>query len=81
MPTINKFLAPHLMSLTLVLLLRSAGPIGGNVTKISFILWTLVIVSSCLVTALKALGCLATYSLFVSPTHSPNTDDCIHYVT
>merc|ERR1719348_35150 len=53
-------------------------------TYISSQLWTVVIVSSCLVTAVQALGCLATYFVFLwdssLPQPSPHTDDYVYYV-
>jgi len=53
-------------------------------TRISSDLWTLVIVSSCLVTAVQSLGHLSTYIIIFwdccQTLPSPNTDDYIYYV-
>jgi len=72
------------LALTLGLLALPLAMVHALLTVVSSDLWTLVIISSCLVTAVQAVGALATYALFVwdsgltSP--SPHIDDYVYYV-
>lgn len=86
LPATNRPLVRHLPALTLsvLLLLFPLLMVHGLLTKVSSDLWTLVIISSCLVTAVQAVGSLATYLLFFwdsnLSTPSPNVDDYVYYV-
>jgi len=82
-PAVNRRLSRHLVPvvLTLLLMLVPILMVYQMLTFISSELWTLVIISSCLVTAVQALGHLATYCIIVwdcsRETPSANTDDYI----
>ena len=86
LPATNRKWVRHLpaLALSLALLTLPLLMVHGLLTKVSSDLWTLVIISSCLVTAVQALGSLLTYLLFVwdssLPTPSPNIDDYVYYV-
>jgi len=82
-PAVNRRLSRHLVPvvLTLLLMLVPIWMVYQMLTFISSELWTLVIISSCLVTAVQALGHLATYCIIVwdcnQETPSAYTDDYI----
>eukprot|EP00092_Neocalanus_flemingeri_P050839 GFUD01058889.1.p1 GENE.GFUD01058889.1~~GFUD01058889.1.p1 ORF type:complete len:568 (+),score=198.06 GFUD01058889.1:192-1706(+) len=86
LPATNRRLVRHLVPLllTISLLLLPLGMVYALLTKVSSDLWTLVIISSCLVTAVQAMGSLATYILFVWDSlltvPSPYMDDYVYYV-
>ena len=77
-----RHLAP--LALTLASLAIPLSMVHYLLTRISSDLWTLVIVSSCLVTAVQSLGHLSTYIIIVwdcgQASPSNNTDDYIYYV-
>ena len=78
-----RHLAP--LALTMASLVIPLSMVHYLLTRISSDLWTLVIVSSCLVTAVQSLGHLSTYVIIVwdccLASSSNNTDDYIYYVT
>ena len=86
LPATNSRLWRHLVpvNLTLVSLVLPLTMVYYLLTRISSDLWTLVIVSSCLVTAVQSLGHLTTYFIIAwdccQTSPSPNTDDYIYYV-
>jgi len=86
LPATNRRGLRHLPCLLVSLLLLTLPllMVHGLLTKISSDLWTLVIISSCLVTAVQAGGSLLTYFLFVwdsnQSTPSPYVDDYVYYV-
>ena len=86
LPATNRRWVRHLpaLVLSLALLVLPLLMVHGLLTRVSSDLWTLVIISSCLVTGVQALGSLLTYALFVwdssLPTPSPNIDDYVYYV-
>jgi len=86
LPATNRRLVRHLLPLVLaiLLLLLPMGMVYALLTKVSSDLWTLVIISSCLVTTVQALGTLITYFLFVWDSMlivpSPYMDDYVYYV-
>ena len=77
-----RHLAP--LALTVASLAIPLSMVHYLLTRISSDLWTLVIVSSCLVTAVQSLGHLTTYIIIVwdcgQTSPSNNTDDYIYYV-
>ena len=86
MPTVQRRLSRHLVPIviTLLLMLTPMWMVYALLTKVSSDLWTLVIVSSCLVTAVQSLGHLVTYTIISwdcrQTAPSPNTDDYIFWV-
>ena len=86
LPAIHTKISNHLIPicLTLVLMLAPLWMVYTLLTIISSELWTLVIISSCLVTAIQSLGHLLTYVIILwdcrQPSPSPNTDDYIFWV-
>jgi len=86
LPATNRRLVRHIVPviLTIALLLLPMGMVYALLTKVSSDMWTLVIISTCLVTAVQAMGSLATYVLFVWDSlltvPSPNMDDYVYYV-
>ena len=86
LPATSSRLYRHLVpvTLTIVSLIIPLSMVYYLLTRISSDLWTLVIVSSCLVTAVQSLGHLTTYIIIAwdccQTSPSPNTDDYIYYV-
>ena len=86
LPATNRRLLRHLPALLLLagLLLSPLLMVHALLTRVSSDLWTLVIISSCLVTVIQAAASLATYILFVwdssLDTPSPHIDDYVYYV-
>ena len=86
MPTVHRRFSRHIVPITLTLLLTviPMWMVYALLTKVSSDLWTLVIVSSCLVTAVQGLGHLVPYTIIVwdcqQTVPSPNTDDYIFWV-
>merc|ERR1719470_502497 len=87
MPATNRRLVRHIVPvfLTIALLFLPLVIVYALLTKVSSDMWTLVIISTCLVTAVQAMGSLATYILFVWDSllkvPSPNMDDYVNAVT
>jgi len=86
LPATNRRLVRHIVPviLTIALLILPMVMVYALLTKVSSDMWTLVIISTCLVTAVQAMGSLVTYALFVWDSlltvPSPNMDDYVYYV-
>ena len=86
MPTVQRRFSRHLFPIifTLLLMVTPMWMVYALLTNVSSDLWTLVIVSSCLVTAVQSLGHLVTYTIISwdcrKTAPSPNTDDLIFWV-
>jgi len=86
LPATNRKIIRHLLPVLLTILLFCLPilMVYALLTKISSDMWTLVIISTCLVTAVQAMGHLFTYSLFVWDSMlavpSPNMDDYVYYI-
>jgi len=86
LPATNRRLTRHIVPvlLTLILFCLPLLMVYSLLTKVSSDMWTLVIISTCLVTAVQALGSLANYILFLWDSMllvpSPNMEDYVYYV-
>jgi len=86
LPATNRRCVRHIIPiiLTISLFFLPTLMVHALLTKVSSDMWTLVIISTCLVTAVQALGHLVTYTLFVWDSMltvpSPNMDDYVYYV-
>lgn len=86
LPAIHTNISSHLIPvfLTLLLMMTPLWMVYTLLTIISSELWTLVIISSCLVTSIQSLGHILTYCIILwdcrQPSPSPNTDDYIFWV-
>jgi len=86
LPATNRRCVRHIIPiiLTTSLFFLPMLMVHALLTKVSSDMWTLVIISTCLVTAVQALGHLVTYTLFVWDSMltvpSPNMDDYVYYV-
>ena len=86
LPAVHRRVSRHLVPVAITLLLLAAPlwMVHCLLTKISSDMWTLVIISSCLVTAVQSLGHLVTYTIIAwdcgLAQPSPNTDDYIFWV-
>jgi len=86
LPATNRRIVRHILPvfLTIILFFLPVLMVYTLLTKISSDMWTLVIISTCLVTAVQAMGHLVTYALFVWDSMltvpSPHMDDYVYYV-
>ena len=86
LPAVNRSIYKHIVPVTITLLLMiiPLWMVYSLLTKVSSDLWTLVIISSCLVTAVQSIGHLTTYCIIAwdcsQAAPSPNTDDYIFWV-
>jgi len=86
LPATNRRFVRHIIPiiLTIFLFFLPLLMVHALLTKVSSDMWTLVIISTCLVTAVQAMGHLVTYTLFVWDSlltvPSPYMDDYVYYV-